>query len=54
MIRFMSTQKNTASTDRQNGGHTMTDFIIAKNTLEFTKQGCTCQYIFFNRLDDME
>ena len=30
MIRFMSTQKNAASTDRQNGGRMMTDFIIAK------------------------
>ena len=30
MNRFMSTQKNTASTGRQDGGRTMTDFIIAK------------------------
>ena len=30
MSRFMSTQKNAASTDRQNDGRTMTDFIIAK------------------------
>ena len=40
MIRFMNTQKNTASTDRQNGGRTMymTDFIIAKNTSGFSKK----------------
>ena len=38
----MSTQKNTASTDRQNGGRTETDFIIAKNTSEFSKRKRRC------------
>ena len=37
-LRFMSTQKNAASTDRQNDGRTMTDFIIAKNTSACNKQ----------------
>ena len=38
----MSTQKNTASTDRQNGGSTVTDFIIAKNTSGFSKRKRRC------------
>ena len=38
----MSTQKNTASTVRQNGGRTVTDFIIAKNTSEFSKRKRRC------------
>ena len=38
----MSTQTNTASTDRQNGGRTVTDFIIAKNTSEFSKRKRRC------------
>ena len=52
----MSTQKNTASTDRQNGGRTVLTSLSQKIHQSLVKGNgdVRVNIIFFNQLDDKE